>query len=467
LSSINGFACFIGEGDTIPLLARALTAMSHRAWCGYLVDLGKAVYIERPKDLFKIGVEARSTIGYCLKGHLSEGSTNLIHGSLYPPDRLDTIGRLMSDGEPTQLAEALRCVDGEYAFASLHGDKVIFGRDLIGAKPLFIGRRSGLLGLASEAKALKAAGLDVEALRPGLIGAASKGVVEYFPVQALGEGDCLEPSLSEASSRILELVKRSVERRLKGRRVALGFSGGLDSSLLAHICSRLGGVKLISISTPGSRDVVEAKRAAGLLGMELIQVSLDERRVAEALPAISYLTEKAGVMDLAIGVAVNMAAAEARREGCGSLMLGQLADELFGGYMKYLHSYRVRGASATHRLMVRDILSAHSVNFERDEAAASPHSDLTLPYTSYELLKYALSLHPKLKLDPERCFRKIVLREAALKSGLPEELASRPKKALQYSSGLQRLILRCLSTAQHSASPTPDGLQLPPSYQPT
>ncbi|MFQ6135284.1 MAG: asparagine synthase, partial [Nitrososphaerales archaeon] len=53
-----------------------------------------------------------------------------------------------------------------------------------------------------------------------------------------------------------------------------------------------------------------------------------------------------------------------------------------------------------------------------------------------------LSLHPKLKMNPEKNRRKIILREAALKAGVPEKIVFKPKKALQYSSDLQKLVAK-------------------------
>ncbi|MEE9585586.1 MAG: asparagine synthase-related protein, partial [Nitrososphaerales archaeon] len=121
---------------------------------------------------------------------------------------------------------------------------------------------------------------------------------------------------------------------------------------------------------------------------------------------------------------------------------GQLADELFGGYLKYLRAYGERGAEAAQAMMVNDTQTAYKANIERDEAAASPYSELLLPYASCELAEYALSLHPSLKMNPEKNRRKIVLREAALKAGVPKEIVFKPKKALQYSTDLQKLVTK-------------------------
>jgi asparagine synthase (glutamine-hydrolysing) len=145
-------------------------------------------------------------------------------------------------------------------------------------------------------------------------------------------------------------------------------------------------------------------------------------------------------MALSIGVVVNEVALAARKEGCNAIILGQLADELFGGYMKYLRAYEQKGYEESQSMMMHDIKTAYKANFQRDEAAASFFTELLLPYTSFDLVNYAITLHPSLKMNIEKNSRKIVLREAALRAGLPENIVFKPKKAMQYSSKIQKYI---------------------------
>ncbi|MFQ6135207.1 MAG: asparagine synthase-related protein [Nitrososphaerales archaeon] len=450
MERVNGFACFIGSGNTYSYLAKALEAMKHRAWNGYLVDCGETFRAGSTREIIQRDVDTKVAVGYCLAGGRDEEAPFPVHGRIYQRGEepiLERMKRLKL--EPAELAEALRGVDGDYSFAVLsENGGVVFGRDPLGVKPLFRGRREGLVGLASEAKALRAAGLEAESVSPGFVYSADLKGMDRFLIRGIGGSDYLDVDLDEAAEMVLQLVQGSLERLLKGRRVALGFSGGVDSSLLALLSSRLSGIRLVSVYAAGSRDEADAKASARLLGFDLIEVCLGSERVEKMVKGVSSLIERVSPMDVAIGLAVNAAASAARDEGCDGLILGQLADELFGGYLKYLRAYGDRGAEAAQGMMVNDTQTAYRANFERDEAAASPYSDLLLPYASCELAEYALSLHPKLKMNPEKNGRKIVLKEAALKAGVPEKIVYKPKKALQYSSNLQKLVAKIHSTLE-------------------
>ena len=69
--------------------------------------------------------------------------------------------------------------------------------------------------------------------------------------------------------------------------------------------------------------------------------------------------------------------------------------------------------------------------------------ELRLPFASFELAEFALSLPIECKMEPkEDTLRKLVLRKVALNVGLPSVLVDKPKKAVQYSTGINDAIKR-------------------------
>ncbi len=75
-----------------------------------------------------------------------------------------------------------------------------------------------------------------------------------------------------------------MRRRVHGQgRVAISFSGGLDSSLLALLASRHADVVLCSAYALGSRDERQSERAAALLGLKLEAALLDEETLAKSV----------------------------------------------------------------------------------------------------------------------------------------------------------------------------------------
>jgi asparagine synthase (glutamine-hydrolysing) len=66
-----------------------------------------------------------------------------------------------------------------------------------------------------------------------------------------------------------------------------------------------------------------------------------------------------------------------------------------------------------------------------------------LPFASFELAKFALSLPIECKIEQKTdTLRKLVLRRAAIYAGMPMSMVDRPKKAVQYSTGINDAIKR-------------------------
>ncbi|MFC1752327.1 asparagine synthase-related protein [Thermoproteota archaeon] len=435
---INGFISFIGCNNVYPYLEKALKEMKHRAWHGYLIEGNKNIIVSCLKDLHHKKISGKILSGYCLQKVFQGEKTFLIHGKIYHHKTQNNFSEIIqTDKDPAKIADSLREVEGEYAFVTQKDDGLVFARDPLGVKPLFIGRKEGLIGISSEAKALRAVGLEPKSVSPGFVYYIDLFNLDKFIIKRIEQSNYLNVDLNESAETVLNLLQKSIKKRLKSKKIAIAFSGGIDSSLLAILSSEISEVKLISVYAEGSKDEIDTKHSAKSLGLDFIGICITEKKI---IKRINSLIEPQNPMNLAIGLAINEVALVANDIGCNELILGQLADELFGGYMKYLQAYKTKGYNEAHIMMINDTQISYKNNFERDELAASPYTELLLPYASFDLAKYALSLHPNLKINIENNDRKIVLREAALKAGLPVEIVFKPKKALQYSTNLQKLI---------------------------
>jgi len=64
-----------------------------------------------------------------------------------------------------------------------------------------------------------------------------------------------------------------------------------------------------------------------------------------------------------------------------------------------------------------------------------------LPFADYALARYALSIAAKLKVtSAQDTLRKQVLRETAKNLGLPKFITEKPKKAIQYATGVNQTL---------------------------
>lgn len=219
--------------------------------------------------------------------------------------------------------------------------------------------------------------------------------------------------------------------------VAVAFSGGLDSSVIAACAARHARVVACSTFAPRSGDAVKVRGAAEALRLELRVTSLTMGNVEQALGAID-LPFKPTLMDRSLWVLFSLVSQSAQVAGARVMLLGQLADELFGGYAKYAEAFRERGEDAASSMMKADLDDYSRRGRLRDVGACGRRVEPRLPFGSASVVDFALSLPMSHKIRGGT--RKAVLRRAALLLGIPEELAGAAKRAAQYSSGVQKLV---------------------------
>lgn len=215
--------------------------------------------------------------------------------------------------------------------------------------------------------------------------------------------------------------------------LAIAFSGGVDSALLAaHL-----DVPLYTVGFPDSHDIEAARTAAALLDRELNTIELDHETLESAVPTVATAIGRSNAMDVQIALGLYLVGERVSADGFDRLALGQGADELFGGYAKVakapdddrVDAETVRGAR-------REVLETLPDQLERDTLALwAAGVDPVVPILHDRVIRAGLTLSGNLLVDGET--RKVALRRAA-RPWLPEELAVRDKKAMQYGSLLAR-----------------------------
>jgi asparagine synthase (glutamine-hydrolysing) len=318
--------------------------------------------------------------------------------------------------------------NGEYAFLAIDDGRVIAGRDPLGTRPLYIDRERTCVAsdhrFFQEPPVLLPRGTTVE------VGTGKAKTEAMKPAAS-------ELEFGEAARALSRLLDDSVARRVQGhRKVAVSFSGGLDSSVIALLASKHTEVVLCSASTRSSIDSRNAARAAGLLGLGCREKRLGADDVRRELVGIDLPFEPTP-MDRALWCLYSTTSRMAQEEGAKLILLGQLADELFGGYMKYAIRARESESDAS-RMMEGDVAGSADRAFIRDELACSKFVEARFPFADQAVARFALGLPLSHKIIGEE--RKAVLRASAIEMGLPEDLARAPKKAAQYSSGLSKLL---------------------------
>jgi asparagine synthase (glutamine-hydrolysing) len=246
-----------------------------------------------------------------------------------------------------------------------------------------------------------------------------------------------DDTFEDAALALARLVEDAVRRRTAGHdKVAVAFSGGLDSSLLAHCSSKCTKTVAISVGAVGSHDESKAPAAAEELGIELRRVSANTDDVKNELAKLD-LPFAVGPMDKSLWCIYSLASKAAAEEGADIVILGQLADELFGGYAKYQTVLVEGGQRRAAEMMSLDVAGCGTRGFLRDEAACSMWIEPRFPFADEEILEFGSRLPVPYKIAGHE--RKAILRTAAANLGVPKRICDAPKKAAQYSSGLLKL----------------------------
>ncbi len=211
---------------------------------------------------------------------------------------------------------------------------------------------------------------------------------------------------------------------------------GSTDSIIATCAKRRTGVFACSAFAEGALDSRSAGRGAAILGIELKATRLTRESVASELKGMN-LPFQASLMDRSLWCLYSIVSSTAAREGAEVIMLGQLADELFGGYAKYETALADSGEEAAAAVMDRDLTDYQMRGMARDVSACSRWLEPCFPFAEKEVVDLGRSIPVSFKIMGG--VRKAVLREAAGVLGVPRELVSAAKKAAQYSSGIQKI----------------------------
>jgi asparagine synthase (glutamine-hydrolysing) len=224
-----------------------------------------------------------------------------------------------------------------------------------------------------------------------------------------------------------EAIRIAVQLRSDEGIVAL--SGGVDSALVA----RLAGRECVVVGIAGSHDLLHAKQVAEEFGLTLHQVIIDPASIEEALALVLAVIPKKDPVNASIATTLYFVTQWAGQHGEVRILAGQGADELFGGYSRYLHTETLAED------LERDFLGLPQ-QLARDQAVAGLHGAyFSLPYMDLRVAVAARAIPPQMLVQGG--VRKRPLRAVAERH-MPSAFAQYEKKAMQYGSGVMKEIQR-------------------------
>ncbi|KZX17007.1 asparagine synthetase B [Methanobrevibacter cuticularis] len=428
------------------------------------------------------------------------------------------------------IRKTMEIINGDFVFSVYDGENIAICRDIYGSKPLYYGygneennnifnksslhknldkevndifnedilhknldkevndifNKNNLLAFAENRKFLWNLGIEnIETLKPGYILFNDElNAPNHLPWKTYLDGltinqECIKKdkfNLEFYKNNLLDLLEGAVYKRVEGLdEVGLIFSGGVDSTIIAKILKNISEktnlkVKLYTVGTEDSKDILFAKKIAKELDLPLIFQVIDEELIRSTIEDVLIAIEEANIIKLGVGMTIHLSTKLAKEDCVDVVLSGQGADELFGGYHRYLEvykkgltedsnekkavnksmlsseknkTYRENNAEKNIAIELRhDIENMYHVNLERDVAIANCNNvSLRSPFLETKFVEFALNVPVKYKIkSSDDKLRKHILREIAIDLHIPDYIAYRPKKAAQYGSGIHKIL---------------------------
>jgi diphthine-ammonia ligase len=341
--------------------------------------------------------------------------------------------------------------DGAYAGAYWRREEandegqLLLARDLLGLRPLCFVHAEGF-AFASEKKALEAMGYaHAIELNPRIF--LHYAVAEDRLRFVARDFYSPEPELHDDEAKIkgllLDLLRASIVKRApRDETIGLLFSGGLDSTLLAYLCKRLGiniACYTAAVAAPGMKaaeDLQFAQRIAAELDVPLKTKSLSIEDIERYLRVIVPLIDDTDGVKISVAVPLYAACELAKADGITTLFYGLGTEELFAGYERHK---RVKPADLNNACR-SGLMAMHERDLYRDAMIAKALGvSLRAPFLAPELVDYALRMPAAYKRAGDE--GKMILRAIARDLGL-ETAAGRRKRAVQYGANVVKAIER-------------------------
>ncbi|MFX0174445.1 MAG: asparagine synthase C-terminal domain-containing protein [Candidatus Hodarchaeota archaeon] len=243
-------------------------------------------------------------------------------------------------------------------------------------------------------------------------------------------------------------LKHIISQSNSSHPLGLLYSGGLDSSVIGKIMLSLfpsSSIYAVCVGVPQSYDLINAISKAKQLGVKLYTRFLTEELIMEIIESLKKMKCIHGPSELSIAIPLFLGIQTLAEEfHVHTIFAGQGADELFGGYQKYVKLLNEFGPDIANKAMEIDFqkLNEKQLLIER-KISQYFNVNLFYPFLDPSIILFAQSQPVTVHIarnSKRRLIRKVLLRDLAKNLQLSKTITLQPKKAIQYGSGTVKIL---------------------------
>ena len=312
--------------------------------------------------------------------------------------------------------------------------KLIAARDPIGIRPLFYAvGKDGEMMFASEAKNLIGLADKIMPFPPGHYYADGKFVC-YNDIAK--RETPVSDDIDTVCSKIHDKLVAGIEKRLDSD-APLGFllSGGLDSSLVCSVSSKLMGKKIRTFAIGMSEDAIDlkyAKEVADYIDSDHTEIIIDKDKVISSLEEVVSILGTYDITTIRASMGMYLICrAIHETTDVRVLLTGEISDEIFGykytDFAPDAEAFQIEAEKRLSELYMYDVLRA-------DRCISANSMEARVPFGDLDFVKYVMSIPASMKMNTYGK-GKYLLRRAFEGDYLPENILWREKAAFSDAVG--------------------------------
>ena len=242
---------------------------------------------------------------------------------------------------------------------------------------------------------------------------------------------------------LLEKIQSSIKETVTDSKIGIAFSGGVDSTMIAKICSDLDyEITLLTIGFADSHDILFAKEVNRILKLPHEILEIDPSTFNDTATKIKQTIKTENLSWNENSIAFYYVSKLAKSLGLKTVVTANGIDELFCGYNAYRDAF---SEGETYILEMMDAKIVNEVNMMKavNHVTSEFEVNIVQPLLLPTFAEYAKSIPLSEKIHgSDDLLRKHAIRNLAKEIGVPELAANKRKKALQYGSKIHKALLK-------------------------